>query len=54
MSDQSQPAEEKPNVSGDESTPLQRLLRLVAREVVRQLKAEQTPLKEPPEEGKTQ
>jgi len=52
MSDQTQRAEEKPPVSCDESTPLQQLLRIVAREVVRRLKEAQTRSSERSQEEK--
>ena len=48
MSHQPEQAEKNTTISCDVTTPLQRLLRLVAREVVRLLKEEQTPPMEPP------
>jgi hypothetical protein len=47
-------AVEQPSVSSGESTPLQQLLRLVAREVVRRLKIEQRRSAQPPKDENSQ
>jgi hypothetical protein len=48
MSHRRHRAREQPTVSSGERTPIQQLLRLVAREVVRRLTIEQSRSKQPP------